>query len=282
MSRDRLGQRRARRDVVAVGVDRDPIQRGGLVAGQRIELLDRLDLVAEQRHAPGAVLVVAGEDVHGFATQPERAALEGGVVAAVLQLDQRLGQLVAIDLATDLQLHHHARVALDRADAVDAGDRGDDDDVVAFEQRLGRGVAHTVDLLVDLRVFFYVGVGAGDIGLRLVVVVVADEILHRVVGEEPLHLAVELGGQGLVGRQDQGGALHGLDHLGHGEGLAGPGDAQQDLVALFGPHAGHQFGDGGRLVAAGLVVRHHPELARHRPRRLLGRDEQDRGRGGAG
>ncbi len=169
---DRLGQRRPRRDVVAVGVDRDLAQFRSLLAGQRIEFVDRLHLVAEQRDAPGAILVVAREDVHAIATQPERAALEGGVVAAVLQIDQPLRQRIAIDPPAGLELHHHPRIGLDRADAVDAGDRGDDHDVVAFQQRLGRGVTHPVDLLVDLRVLLYVGVGARDVGFRLVVVVI--------------------------------------------------------------------------------------------------------------
>ena len=62
----------------------------------------------------------------------------------------------------------------------------------------GGGVAQLVDLLVDVGVLFDVGVGAGDVGLRLVVVVVADEVLDGVLGEELLELAVELGGEGLV------------------------------------------------------------------------------------
>ena len=80
--------------------------------------------------------------------------------------------------------------------------------------------------------FSMIGVGARHVGLRLVVVVVGDEILDRVVGEEVLELAIELGGQRLVGRQDQGRALRLLDHLGHGEGLAGAGDAEQHLGAV--------------------------------------------------
>jgi hypothetical protein len=51
-------------------------------------------------------------------------------------------------------------------------------------------------------------------------------------GKKFLELAVELGGQRLVGRQDQRRALGLLDHLGHGEGLARAGDAEQHLVAL--------------------------------------------------
>ena len=70
----------------------------------------------------------------------------------------------------------------------------------------------------------------GDIGLRLVVVVVGDEVLHRVVGEKLLELLAQLGGQDLVVGQHQGGALDGLDDLGHGVGLARAGDAQKDLL----------------------------------------------------
>ena len=64
---------------------------------------------------------------------------------------------------------------------------------------------------------------------------------------------VELGGEGLVVREDERGALDLLDDLGHGEGLAGAGDAEQDLVLLAGGEAGDEFGDGAGLVALGLV-----------------------------
>ena len=124
-------------------------------------------------------------------------------------------------------------------------------------------VAHAVDLLVPRGVLLDVGVGAGDVGFGLVVVVVADEILDRVVREEALELAVELGGQGLVVGEDQGRPLGRLDDLGHGEGLAGAGDAQQHLVPLALLDARHQLGDGGGLVAGGLVV--------GRPARTAGR-----------
>jgi hypothetical protein len=79
-------------------------------------------------------------------------------------------------------------------------------------------------------VLFDIGVRVGDVRLRLVVVVVGDEIFHGVVGEKLLELAAQLGGQRLVVGQHQRGALHLLDDLGHGIGLAGAGDAQQHLL----------------------------------------------------
>ena len=157
---------------MAVGVEVDLVQRRHARAGQRIEFLQAFHLVAEQGHAPGAVLVMAWENIDALAAQAERAALKGDIVATVLQLDQRLRQQVTVDLAAALQLHRHARIGLDRADAVDAGDRGDDDDVVALQQRPRRGVAHAVDLLVDLRVLLDIRVGARNVGFRLVVVVI--------------------------------------------------------------------------------------------------------------
>ena len=121
----------------------------------------------------------------------------------------------------------------------------------------------------------------GDIGFRRVVVVVGDEIFDRVVREEALELAIELGGQRLVGGEDQGGALGGLDDLGHGEGLARAGDAEQHLVALMGVDAGDEFGDGGGLVALGLEVRDDLEGAAAFGFRRLGRLERGRNWHGA-
>jgi hypothetical protein len=66
-------------------------------------------------------------------------------------------------------------------------------------------VAHPVDRLVGARLLLDVGVGAGDVGLGLVIIVVADEIFDRVVREEALELAVELGGEDLVGARTSAG-----------------------------------------------------------------------------
>ncbi len=191
----------------------------------------------------------AGQISRRVAADAEAAAGEGAVVAAVLLGDEVADHLaLRIAVAGDQVLGHRA-VGLGRADAVDAGHRGDDDDVIAFEKRPGRRVAHPVDLVVDLRFFLDVGVGAGDIGLWLVIVVVGNEILYRVLGKEPLELAVKLRRERLVGGEDYRRALGCLDDLGGGEGLARAGGAEQHLVALSGDHSGNQLGDRRRLVA---------------------------------
>ena len=68
---DGLDQRRARRDIVRIGVDLHEFQLVGLLTGERIHLLDLLDLVAEQMDAPGAVLVVRRKNIDRVAAHAE-------------------------------------------------------------------------------------------------------------------------------------------------------------------------------------------------------------------
>ena len=100
----------------------------------------------------------------------------------------------------------------------------------------------------------------GDIGLRLVVVVVGHEVLHRVVGKELLELLTQLGGQGLVVGQDQRRALDGLNDLGHRIGLAGAGDAQQHLLPQAVAEAAGQLFNGLGLVAGGRIRGNNLEI----------------------
>jgi len=115
-------------------------------------------------------------------------------------------------------------------------------------------VAHPVDGLVYARFLFDIGVGAGDIGFGLVIIVVGYEIFHCIVGKEALELAIQLRGEDLVGGEDQRGALGRLDYLGHGEGFARTRHAQQNLRFVLRGNAFDQFGDGGGLVTGGLIV----------------------------
>src|SRR5690606_22839340 len=179
-----------------------------------------------------------------------------------------------------LEVEDHRRVGLDRTDAVEAGDGSHDDHVVAFEQRARGRVAHAVDRLVHRAFLLDVSVRPRHVGFGLVVVVVRDKILDRVVRKEARELAVELGSEDLVRREDEGRALQLLDHLGHREGLARTGDAEQDLSLLALTRSLGQLADGGRLVAGGLVVR--DELEPAPAHRFLGALRLVRGEGGGG
>ena len=119
------------------------------------------------------------------------------------------------------------------------------------------------DVFVDGGVFCDEGVGGGNVGFRLVVVVVGDEVFDGVVREEFAHFAVELRGQGFVRREDERRALRAGDDVRHGVGFAGAGDAQQGLFGQAVFEAFEQLRDGGRLVAGGLVVADKLEAVAH-------------------
>ena len=224
------------------------------LAGERVEVLDPLDLVPEQLHPVGA-LGVGGMDLEHLAADAEVAAREVGVVAHVLHPDELAQRRVAVDPLALLEQQHLLLVELGRADPEDAGDRRDDDHVLAREQR-GRGrVPQPVDLVVDRRVLLDVEVLVRDVGLGLVVVVVGDEVLDRVVREELAELAAELRRQGLVVGEHERGPLDLLDHEPHRGRLARAGDAEQRLEALAGLDALGQRGDRLGLVGHGRVGR---------------------------
>ena len=202
---------------------------GGLVlqelfSRELVDLFDGVDLVAEELH-PQEVVAVGREDVDDVAAHAEAAALGVEVVAVVLDLYELMDEVVAVEGDVSVQEDGHVHVVFWAADAVDAADGGHHDDVFAGEQRRRCRMAELFDLFVDGGVLLYEGVCLRDVGLWLVVVVVADEVDHRVVWEELLELAAQLGGEGLVGRHDQGGHLAALDDVGHGEGLARACDA---------------------------------------------------------
>ena len=104
-------------------------------------------------------------------------------------------------------------------------------------------------MLVDRAVLLDEEIALRHVGLGLVVVVVADEVLHRVLRKEFAEFAVQLRRQRLVRRKHDGRAPQPRDHVRHREGLARAGDAEQRLVAQPVLDALDQLLDGRGLVA---------------------------------
>ncbi len=186
---------------------------------------------------------------------------------------------VAAVLAAALQVDNDVAPRLRVADTVDARHRGDNDDVLTALQRGHCLQAQAVEFVIDLRLFLDEEVVTRDVGLRLVVVVVADEVRDGVMGEEVAELGVELGGQRLVVGQDDGRPLRLLDDVGDGERLARARRAQQRLKLVAAIHAGHQPFDGRRLVARSREVGYQLKIRHSTPylwMAVVGGDEVER------
>ncbi len=256
---DRLPQALVPGAVVGVGEHHQLVELVADLPGQHIEGTDPLHGVAEELDADRLALV-GGMDLDGVPPGPELASGQGDVVARVLEFDQSPEQSPLLVDLPGAQGHDPVPVLVGRAQPVDAGHRGHHDGVGSQQQRGGAGVTEPVDLVVDRGVLLDIGVRGGHVRLGLVVVVVGDEVLDAVAGEELLQLGGQLGGQRLVGLDDQSRTLHRLDRPGHGGRLPRPGDPEQGLVTVPAAEALDQAGDGLGLVPRRPERRHHLEF----------------------
>ena len=115
-------------------------------------------------------------------------------------------------------------------------------------------MAHPVDLFVDQRIFLNVGVTRWDVGLRLIIIVIANKVVNRIVREQFLKFAIELGGQGFVGCQNQCWPAGLSDQVGHRESFSRAGDAEKYLMAITPLETLAELLDRPRLVTRGSKV----------------------------
>ena len=176
---------RGGQDVVRLRIDRQAVDFAVAradFAGERIDFADGFDLAAPQLDAHGEIVVGRINFDHVAADAEGAAAQILG--ALVLNFDKLAEDGFAGDGLALFEHEHHAEIGFGRADAVDAGNGCDDDDVAALEERARGAHAQLVELVVDGGFLFDEGVARGDVGLGLVVVVVADEILDGILREE--------------------------------------------------------------------------------------------------
>ena len=221
----------------------------GFFSGQRIKFKDAFDFVSEKGYPPSPVLIVRGKNVQYVAVDAESAADEVVLVALILKFGQMSAEVFHFNIVTDMERNGHGRIGFNIAQTVNAGNRGDDNDVFVFQNVAGGRVAHAVDLFVQGRIFFDVGVGFGDIGLGLVIIVVGDKVFDMVVGKKLFHFRIKLGGQNFVRCHNQSRTLGFFNDFGHGKRLAGAGNPEQNLIGLAVVDARHQLFDGLRLVS---------------------------------
>ena len=123
-------------------------------------------------------------------------------------------------------------------------------------------MAQPVDVVVPGGVLLDIEIGLRDVRLGLVVVVVGDEVLDRVVGEELPELVTELRGKRLVVGDDERRLLHLLDRPRHRRRLAGAGGAEERLEAVSCAQAGGELLDrlwlvGGRHIGLRCLELRH-------------------------
>ena len=139
-------------------------------------------------------------------------------------------------------MQNHA-VIIDRvADTVNRRHGAHNQHIASLEQTFGRRQTHLFDVFIDRRIFFNEQITRRHIRFGLIVVVVGDEIFHRVLGKKFAKLRIQLCRQGLVRREHKGRATNARDDIRHRISLARAGHAEQGLkrqtvVDAFGQQA---------------------------------------------
>src|SRR2546430_12809872 len=125
--------RGALRNEVRRRIDGAPRQLDNDGAGERIDLRDALDCVAPELDAH-RLLIVGGKDLDRITAHAERASLEAHVIALVLYCHEVGQQRTAPASLPLLRRYEQLAVELRIAEAVNGGDAGQDDDVVALPE----------------------------------------------------------------------------------------------------------------------------------------------------
>ncbi|MPN36212.1 hypothetical protein SDC9_183720 [bioreactor metagenome] len=84
---------------------------------------------------------------------------------------------------------YQAMVFVWRTKTINAGNTGHDNNITAFKQRACRRVAQLIYLIINRGVFFNKSIGVSNISLGLVIVIIADEILNRIIRKKLFELA---------------------------------------------------------------------------------------------
>ena len=218
-------------------------------AGDRIDFRNPVNLVAEELHPDGPSGPVSRVHLQGISPDPELVSGKIQVVPLVPDFRQFFQNLVHRTLLPHPQGNHHAFIVDGVAQTVQAADGGHHNHIPPLKKGGGGAVAQPVNFLIHRRVLLDIGIRMGNIGLRLVIVVVGDKVLHCIVGEKLPELGTKLSCQGFVMGQHQGGAVYLFNDGGHGKGLTGAGHAQKGLLPQPQFNSLGQFCNGLRLIA---------------------------------
>ncbi|MPM64203.1 hypothetical protein SDC9_111089 [bioreactor metagenome] len=125
-----------------------------------------------------------------------------------MDLDELFGYLISVSDHARAQGYDHV-VVIDRvAQIINTGNAADNNNVPAFKKGCGSRMAELVYFIVDRGIFFYIGISMRNVGLGLIIIIVGNEILHRVFGKKLLEFAAKLRRQCFVVCQNKGWLLH--------------------------------------------------------------------------
>ena len=223
--------------------------------GKHINFRNPVDLIPEKFHPHSRIRTVGRKNLQSVPADTEGASVKIHLIAGVLNVDQFSDDLIPVLGHARTKRDHHVLEFLWRTQSVNTGYGGDDDNVLALRHGSSGREPELVDLVIDGRVLGNVGVRGWHICFRLVIIVIGDEILHRILREKLLKFPIKLRRQRLIVRQDQSRLIQLSNNIRHGKRLTRPRHPQQSLELISLLKSLHQFRNRLRLIPSWLVFR---------------------------
>ena len=185
-------------DIVGRRENTDMVPLRHCFSGKHIEFRERIHFVPKHFNPNSHIIFRSRKYINRISPHPESVSGEIHIIPHVLHIHQFFNNLVPIDFLSRTEGQAHGTVVFRIPQTIDAGHRGYDDDILPFKEGHGGRMTQPVDFFIPGGILFYIGIRLGYIGFGLVVIVVADEIVHRVVRKEILELTGCLCRQGFV------------------------------------------------------------------------------------
>ena len=230
------------------------LQNGMQLPCQGIHLGNPVDFVSEKFHPDQIVSALGRINLHTVPSHPETAAAQIHVIPVILYINQFPQNLVPFLYHTGPQGYDHIFIFIRAAQAVNTGNTGHYNNILALRKRCRSGQSQFVNLIIDGGILGNIGIRRRHIGFRLIIIVIAHEILHRILREKFLEFAVKLSGKRFIMSNNQGRLLNLLDDVRHGKCLSGTCDTQQGLELVAFLKSGNKLFNSLRLIAGGLIL----------------------------
>ena len=126
------------------------------------------------------------------------------IIAVILDLDQLFYHIIPVFFHTRPQGNDHVLIINGTSKTIDTGNRSHDHHIPALRKSSSGRMTQLVDLVVNRRVLFNVGISGRNIGFRLIIIVVGNKIFYSVFREKFLHFRIKLGCQCFIMGNDEG------------------------------------------------------------------------------
>ena len=192
-----------RSDIVGCWINGNMISGTNDFSCHHINFRDAVDFVAEKFHTDSIFRGCHRENFHYIPANTKGTALKIHIISVILHFNEAVQHFIPVFFHTGTERKHHAIVFFRVTQTIDTGYAGNNNNILPFHQcRCGR-VAQFVDFFIDCGIFLNIGIGAGHIGFRLIVIIVANKVFHCIFWEYLFKLAVKLCSKGFIVCNDQ-------------------------------------------------------------------------------